>query len=595
MGRFNLPRGFGGGIGTHIRVWMLVVGLVPLLVFFLYGYLAVRDALIEASDDHLISVVGARRAQIESWFRERLADLAVIGRSPDCIALVRQALAGEAHAQVCRYLDSFQAGTGDYQALALYDLNWNWIAAQSGAERHRETLADAGLRAALADSGGPIMSSVHEHERLGPGLHFGGQLRSPGEDPVGYVVASVDLSGTFAPIFEDRAGLGRSGYVLLADMNGRLLHADESRAGVPRALDEQILSMARQHETGTVHLEEPPGDTFVGFTVIPGQDWVLVAAMDKREALALLNPLQWGFLVAGLATLLAVVVLSAHTSRRLSAPLTELAAVARRITQGRQFEHVPELQGREVAAVGQAFNEMLDSLEQIQRERIQAGALAELGELSSHVVHEMRNRLSSVKMNLQALWRRVGDEPAYAELAGIALEQVRRTEEALTDLLGFARPVIPSPKPIHLCAFLNELSARFRAEALGKGVELRVEDQTSDGQIHADPRLLEQAVSNLLRNAIEVTPSGGIVTVRAFSPKGRPGILAVEVDDQGPGFGNISPEMLFRPFFTTKERGSGLGLAHVRKIVELHEGTVTAEEVPGGARFRLELPQKDVG
>ena len=92
----------GMGLGAHIRLWMLVVGLVPLAALFAYGYSAARTALIEASDDHLVSVVGARRAQMESWLRERMTDLEVISRSQDCIGLVQQAASHQEHAQVCQ-------------------------------------------------------------------------------------------------------------------------------------------------------------------------------------------------------------------------------------------------------------------------------------------------------------------------------------------------------------------------------------------------------------------------------------------------------------------------------------------------------------
>lgn len=590
----NRARNSRGGFGTHIRIWMLVVGIVPLLILFLYGYLAARDALIEASDAHLISVVGARRAQIESWLLERLTDVEVIGRSQDCINLVRQATSGEEHARVCQYLDSFRAGAGDYQALAIYDLNWNWVAAQTGSERHRETLADSALRTELSREPGPVMSPVHQHEALPAGLHLGGKLAPPGQAPVGFVVASVDLFGTFSPILADRAGLGRTGQVLLADTTGRILHEAARFSTGRRRLDDRILNATRDANTGAVHLSGPSQSTFAGFTVLPEQNWILVAKMDEREALSLLQPLQRGFIIAGLVTLLTVVLLSARSSRRLSEPLTTLATSVRRIAQEGRFEHVPELKGREVAAVGQAFNDMIDALEEIQRERIQAGALAALGELSSNVVHEMRNRLSSVKMNLQALLRRVDDEPAYAELAGIALEQVRRTEEALTELLGFVRPVSPATESIPLDEFLEDIGGRFMAEAKANDLRLRTEDRTSGSRLVADRRLLEEAVSNLVRNAIEVTPSGGVVTLRAVSGAEGSALLSIEVEDEGPGFGGVSPEELFRPFFTTKERGSGLGLAHARKIAELHRGSLDAKETSGGALFRLNLPRKRV-
>lgn len=84
------------------------MGLIPLAVLFAYGYLAARATLIEASDEHLASVVAARKTQIESWLRERMTDLEVIGRSQDCVALVQKAGDHRQHSEVCQYLDPFR-------------------------------------------------------------------------------------------------------------------------------------------------------------------------------------------------------------------------------------------------------------------------------------------------------------------------------------------------------------------------------------------------------------------------------------------------------------------------------------------------------
>ena len=582
----------GRGLGAHIRGWMLAVGLVPLAILFLYGYLAARSALVEASDDHLTSVAVARRAQIEAWLRERLTDLEVISRSQDCIALVQQASAHRDHASICRYLDSFQTGARDYQVLALYDLDWTWVASQSGAEAHREELVDAEIREGLRTAGGPVLAPAHPHELLGTGFHVANALGFPGDPPVGYVVASLDLTGTFAPILQDGAGLGRTGRVLLADRSGRLLLQSHGEPAVGEAVDPELLEQTSEARSGSFHYRRPSGErVFAGYAVIPEQGWILAAVVDEDEALALLYSLRRGFVVAGLITLAGVIVLSSRSSRRLSAPLGALAAAARRVKGGGQSERVPELEGREVAEVGRAFNEMLDALEEMQRQRIQAGTLAAVGELSSNVVHEMRNRLSSVKMNLQAMERRLRSEEDYAELARIALEQVRRTEETLTDLLNYARPVQPVMEEIPVEAFLIGLAGQFRAEALNRRIELTVDDRTRGGRIRGDRRLFEQALTNLVRNALEATGPGGHVRLRAIPRPEQAGWVTLEVEDDGPGLDGVSPEELFQPFFTTKERGAGLGLAHAKKITELHGGRIIAANAEGGgAVFRVELP-----
>lgn len=586
----SAPR--GGSLGAGIRAWMLVVGLVPLVALFLSGYLSSRAALIEASDDHLVSVVEARRARIESWLRERMTDLEVISGSQDCVQLVHQAVSHENHADVCRYLGSFQTGARDYRMLALYDLNWNWVASSTGAQESLEADRKAWLVRHLAAGGGPLMGPV----RVGAGdptLAVANGLWKPSGEMVGYVVATLDLRASLAPVLENRAGLKHTGRVLLADSTGTVFLASGpgEEAALP-ALSPAVVRQAGREAMGNVHLQDREGKMFAGFTRVAGTGWLLVAEMDNAEALSLLHALRRAFVIAGLLTVVAVILLSSRISKRLSMPLAELAGAARRIKEGRHHERIPEFSGREVGDVGRAFNEMLEALEEIQRQRIQAGTLAAVGELSSSIVHEIRNRLSSVKMNVQALQRRVGDsDEAFSELARIAVEQVRRVEEMLSDLLNYARPVSPAFKSVPAAEILQDMVAVFKTEAAERGVNLVVEDQSGGAVLSVDRKLLEQALSNLVRNALEASPAAGTVTLRVTADPSSEGRVSLEVQDEGPGFDGIPPEDLFRPFFTTKETGTGLGLAHARKIAELHGGRIGADRpARGGALFRLEFP-----
>lgn len=586
------PTRQGGSLGAGIRAWMLVVGLVPLAALFLSGYLSSRAALVEASDDHLVSVVEARRARIESWLRERITDLDVISGSQDCVQLVRQAVSHENHADVCRYLGSFQTGARDYRTLTLYDLEWNWVASSTGAQEPLDKNRKTWLMQHLSSGTGPVLGPVRIGTE-GPTLDVANGLRKPAGEMVGYVVATLDLRASLAPVLENRAGLKHTGRILLADSTKTVFLASGPGAdtGAP-VLPPAIVREAARRAMGNAHLHGKGGDVFAGFTRIAGPGWLLVAEMDQIEALSLLHALRRAFFIAGLLTVVAVIFLSSRISKRLSTPLAELAGAARRIKEGRHHERIPEFSGREVGDVGRAFNEMLEALEEIQRQRIQASTLAAVGELSSSVVHEIRNRLSSVKMNVQALERRVGPDETFSELARIAVEQVHRVEEMLSDLLSYARPVSPSFEPVCAVEILESTANVFKAEAAERGVKLVVEDQTGGAVLSLDRKLLEQALSNLIRNALEASPSSGTITLRVTSHPASDGRVSLEVQDEGTGFDHIPPEDLFRPFFTTKETGTGLGLAHARKITELHGGRVGADRSDrGGAIFRLEFPR----
>jgi len=521
-----------------------------------------------------------------------MTDLDVISGSQDCILLVHQATSHEKHADVCRYLGSFQTGARDYRTLALYDLQWNWVASSTAGHEPLPDARKAWLEHALPPRTGPVMGPA----RLGPDgptLAVANGLWDPAGNLVGYVVATLDLRASLDPVLANRAGLKRTGRVLLADSTGTvfLTSGPETAAGASN-LPPAVARQAAGTQVGNAHFRGAGGSVFSGFTHVEGPGWLLVAEMDQSEALSLLKALQRAFLIAGLLTVVAVIILSSRISKRLSTPLAELAATARRIKEGRHGERIPEFSGREVGDVGRAMNEMLEALEEIQRQRIQASTLAAVGELSSSVVHEIRNRLSSVKMNVQALERRVGDDETFSELARIAVEQVHRVEEMLSELLNYARPVSPAFQPVRAVEVLESMAGVFKAEAAARGVRLIVEDRTAGAVLPLDRKLLEQALSNLVRNAVEASPEGGTVTLRVAQDPPPHGGIALEVQDEGPGFDGIPPEDLFKPFFTTKETGTGLGLAHARKITELHGARIHAGRTErGGAIFRLEFPE----
>ncbi len=573
---------------------MLVVGLVPLFGLFAYGYFATRSALIEASDQHLLSVVASRSAQMDSWLSERRTDLEVIGRSPDCNALVVDATVADDHERVCDFLDSFQSGARDYRVISLYNPEWELVASQRDAVGHPEEIVGEDLKTGLSNADGPIFLPTHAHESGYVGVHAANILQIPGRSPSGYVVASLDLARAFAGIIANRAGLGQTGGVTLAGLDGSFV-MEETPSGAS-AVHDAILRAAETSSSGSVHFRSQSGKgMFASFARSSEQGWILVAEMEQEEALALLYSLRQGFVVAGVITLIVVFLLSAQISRRLSTPFAELAAAVRSqrdaLPQGRISVHGDT----DVAQVTRAFNELLDAVEKAEKDRVLAGTLSAVGELSSSIVHEMRNQLSSVKMNLQALERHLGSEADFAELSGIALSQVRKTEETLTDLLDYARPVAPVIESVSVNGILADLMDRFKAEAVGHGIDLRVVKGASPETIQADKRLLDQAVSNLVLNALQATPRGGVVTLRLVTDLPHRHWLRIEVEDTGPGLNGVDPTEIFRPFFTTKKRGSGLGLAHALKCAELHGGRIFAlSGAGGGALFRLEIPCQEV-
>jgi len=217
--------------------------------------------------------------------------------------------------------------------------------------------------------------------------------------------------------------------------------------------------------------------------------------------------------------------------------------------------------------------------------------LARLGELTAGIAHEFRNGLATIHGYGKLL-----DPAALPPQFKPYVEGIRQETEALgevvTNFLNFARPTQLSLATHDLRAIVERAADDLRGEARQLGGDLVIAGEF--GRVDADDVLLRQAFMNLLRNAIEACQHAGVIPdVRVegvLDPVQR--IARVSVHDNGPGILPEAREGLFRPFFTTKKTGTGLGLALVQKIVVTHNGLVVATRSPlGGACFQVTLPQ----
>lgn len=217
-------------------------------------------------------------------------------------------------------------------------------------------------------------------------------------------------------------------------------------------------------------------------------------------------------------------------------------------------------------------------------------ALARLGELTAGLAHEFRNGLATIHgyarlINLESLQAK---ERQYVE--GIR-QETDALQQIVTNFLNFARPTQPALAPVDLATIVERVADEVRAEAESRGGSIKVRGEF--GVVQADDVLLRQAFSNLVRNALEAcaqaaTPPRILLTGR-LDAEHR--LVRVSVTDNGPGIEPSARDRIFRPFFTTKRDGTGLGLALVQKLVVTHNGRISAgEAAEGGARFDVVLP-----
>ncbi|MBE2250415.1 MAG: GAF domain-containing protein [Myxococcus sp.] len=234
-----------------------------------------------------------------------------------------------------------------------------------------------------------------------------------------------------------------------------------------------------------------------------------------------------------------------------------------------------------------------DELARAQAEVVRHERLAALGELAAVMAHEVRNPLGVIfnsLTTLKRLTRPTGDAEMLLNMVG---EEADRLNRIVADLLDFARPYELVKRPVAIEPFVAG-AVDAAAQVMTASVPLKVVT-TFDRELPPfpiDAHLLRQALINLVVNAGQAMPRGGVVTVSArIESKGQVPWLIIEVCDEGLGLSTRATEKMFQPFFTTKATGTGLGLAVVKRIVESHGGEVSARANPErGTTFEIRVP-----
>jgi two-component system sensor histidine kinase HydH len=214
---------------------------------------------------------------------------------------------------------------------------------------------------------------------------------------------------------------------------------------------------------------------------------------------------------------------------------------------------------------------------------------AAVGEAASYVSHEIKNPLMVIGGLAQQVARRLADNPDAVEKLHIIETEVRRLENFLGDLRDFLRPAPPVKQKIDLNQVIKEVETLMGEAAREKGINLSDRLAPSLPPVEADPNRMKQILLNLIKNALEALDSGGQITVSTGAGEDQ---VWFAIQDTGPGMSKEVLDKIFNPFFTTKEKGTGLGLAVIHKIVTDHHGDIAVESAPGkGSKFVVSLPR----
>ncbi len=383
--------------------------------------------------------------------------------------------------------------------------------------------------------------------------------------------------------------IGEHGYAWLVDMdertvlvdpNGRVNGMSFKDAFLPRwkQLYDLLLSTAAGRAgTGAYEFEDPADhrqtvSKLVAYQPVrlQGRLWTLGVATPVREVEAQLSSFLQRQEVFSLTLTVAVVV-----------GIIVLAGAL--LTWNRLLSRRVEVRTRDL-------DEARSKLETTFNELLVAKKLGAVGQLALGIVHEIRNPLSAIRMNIQMIRKKLSTQPKLQEHFSMVDAEVLRLNNLLNDLMGFARPGPLRLQETDLVEVVRRIARlmdqRFKSEAVT--LELAVPKRLP---AVCDAEQIGQVMLNLVINAMEAMAGNTTAKVLRIGVRRDGNVVVLNVEDTGPGIAVEDRDKLFDPFFTTKTAGGGLGLSTVQSIVAHHHGSVSASNGrSGGAQFTVRLP-----
>lgn len=218
--------------------------------------------------------------------------------------------------------------------------------------------------------------------------------------------------------------------------------------------------------------------------------------------------------------------------------------------------------------------------------------LAELGTLTAGLAHEIKNPLSTVQLNLQLLSEDLHSDrtaaPRSLNRLATVQREASRLREILDDFLRYAGRLEPELQSVNMTELINDLVDFFYPQAQAAKVQIRFHPTPQPVMAQVDPRLIKQALLNLMLNATQAMTGGGELILNLSQSDDQ---IMIDITDTGPGIAPEEQQKIFDAYFSKRRGGVGLGLAMTRRIVQLHNGQITlSSELGKGTRFTLNLP-----
>ena len=601
---------------SRVFLVLAVVGFVPLLVLGWLSFSVNRTELeTTVGRAHEATAVAAARA-CERWVAQTIDSLR-LSLSAISFDQLTPAEAATVLRIPYRQLEAVEA-------VALLDETGNalvppLIEGKSGAQQLDQEDVDLFARhvpLAYATAAGTAIGPPYRGRSGAAHLAVAVRAGAPGPDGAPLLIVAAQLSlGQLERQMRELAQDGAVAY--LVDRDGKVIAGTPGSPLTAAELDLIKGGLASSHALSRPLRRGNGADWLAAFAPLGDLGWGVVVAQPAARAFRPADRVRVYTLFWAGVTLALVALLGAFLSRGLAEPIRHLSLAATALTEGR-YDHTAQVETNdELGRFAAAFNHMAREvrrrddeirrwnaelqdrverrtaeLKEAQDQILRTRRLAALGSMAAGIAHELNNPLTALTGAAALLRHRLDPGGPHDPLLRILVEQSARVAQLGADLRRFAdqeREQAGTRFP--LAAPVRAALDSYKDELTGRRIELTTDLREAVPDTQGDPEQIQQAVSQLVRNAIQAMPEGGKLTVRLVDVEGE--ALKLSVSDTGKGIPAPIRERIFDPFFTTKDghAGTGLGLSIAHTVVLAHHGKLTVESEEGrGATFTVLLP-----
>jgi signal transduction histidine kinase len=319
------------------------------------------------------------------------------------------------------------------------------------------------------------------------------------------------------------------------------------------------------------------------------------------EIAAAKRQVTWTMILVAVSGILLVALVGHFIAKNITAPVKDLVNITQKVAGGIRnsefgiwnLEFGKITTRDEIGELTAAFNQMTQKLRQSQQELVEAERLATAGKMAAAFAHDIRNPLSSIKMMVQLLRKRVQSGEENQKYIRLIIEEIDRLNAIVKSMMDFARPMELNLQTGDVNSTLLEVFNLMEAKLSHHRITLIKQLSNEIPLIMLDADKLKQVFMNVILNAVQSMPNGGELTIATKLSEQRNSEfrILVEISDTGVGIPPENLSRLFEPFFTTKAEGTGLGLTNARRIIQQHGGDIEVQSKVGeGTRVIMSLP-----